>query len=278
MTEEEIYKNLNLDKDLLESALRLARQKDLILKKRLPDLLKGKTAAIKKSEPLENLALILLALPYTYEKYRQMQIDDSVFISTFSDIKIWCDNAFEQYGVKGLVNIRWIAKHLSLRIFRIGRLQYEFSRFAILPNAGIKNIISCPYRLGEKCITLHIPQGEKLDNALCRQSLEDATEFFSKHFPDYKYRCYTVITWLLNPELGEVLGKDSNIVKFGKMFTLLGRVPDSDMNERRVFGYKKDRKNYMPSNALQRYTLDRIKKEKPLYSYNGFLPKNKFTD
>lgn len=278
MTQEEIYKNLNLDTNLLESALKHAKQKENYFKKLIPALLKGKTSAVNKSDPMDKLALVLLALPYTYEKYRQMQIDDSVFISTFSDVKIWCDNAFEQYGVKGLVNIRWIAKHLSLRIFRIGRLQYEFSRFAILPNAGIKNIISCPYRLGEKCITLHIPQGEKLDNALCRQSLEDATEFFSKHFPYYKYRCYTVITWILNPELEKVLGKDSNIVKFGKMFTLLGRVPDSDMNERRVFGYKKDRENYMPSNALQRYALERIKKGKPLYSYNGFLPKNRFTN
>lgn len=161
-----------------------------------------------------------------------------------------------------------------MKIFRIGRLQYEFSRFAILPHAGIKNILKCPYRMGEKCITLHIPQGEKLDTDSCLYSLKSANAFFETFFPEYEYRCYTVITWLLNPDLVNVLGSESNIVKFGKMFTLLGRVPDSDMNERRVFGYKKDRANYVADNALRKYTLNRIKKGKPLYSYNGYRDKN----
>ena len=270
------YKKLGLNSELLASALDSAKRNGNEYRKYLPFLLRGRTSKTKKFTPLEKLALVLYALPSTYENYKQKGIPDEIFFSTFSDIKIWCDNAYEQYGTAGLVNVRWLAKHLSMRIFRLGRLQFEFSRFAILPHAKFKNVISCPYRLGEKCIALHIPQGEKLDSDACLRSFASANAFFAEYYPDYKYRCYNVITWLLDPELEQVLSKDRNIVKFGKTFTLLGRVPDNDMNERRIFGYKKDRANYSPKNALQRYILDRINKGKPLYSYNGFVSKDVF--
>ena len=273
MDKKQIYEKLGIDDDLLCAALETARTDRGRLSDLVVPLLKGKTGKAKRLDPIEKLALVLLALPRVYDNYKAAGIGDEIFFSTFSDIKIWCDNAFEQYGEKGLVNIRWIAKHVSMKIFRLGRLQYEFSRFAILPHAGLKNVLKCPYRMGEKCLTVHIPQGEKLEPSLCEESFQRANGFFGSHYPDYKYRCYTVITWLLNPDLENVLGEDSNIVKFGKTFTLLGRVPDSDMNERRVFGYKKDRSNYVADNALKRYVLDRIKNGKPLYSYNGFRDK-----
>ena len=270
-----LYKNLNMDEELISSALELCNADKACFEKYKTYLLNGKSEKLKKLSALEKLAAVLYTLPAVYGNYKKHDIPEDIFFDTFSDIKVWCDNAFEQYGVKGLVNIHWLAKHLSMKIFKIGRLQYEFSKFAILPHVGIKNVLKCPYRLGEKCVTLHIQQGEKLDTRRCFDSLKSANAFFEKYFPDYKYRCYTVITWLLNPDLENVLGSDSNIVKFGKMFTLLGRAPDSDMNERRVFGYKKDRENYVADNALRRYVLDRINKGKPLYSYNGFRPKNK---
>lgn len=276
MINSDFYEKLGLDEDLLNAALtRFSEIKD-ICEKQSRLLLRGKCKGVLKLDFISRLAVVLYSLPSVYQNYKEKGIDDNIFFDTFSDIKIWCANAFDQYGEKGLENIHWITKHLSMKIFRIGRLQFEFSRFLILPHAGLKNIIRCPYRLGEKCITLHIPQGEKLDNDKYINSFQRANEFFKKYYPSYKYRCYTVITWLLNPDFRTVLGKDSNIVKFANMFTLLGYVPDSDMNERRVFGYKKDRKNYRPKNALQRYTLDRINKGKPLLSYNGFVEKNLF--
>ena len=269
-----IYKKLFLDEGLISSALSLCSANKKRFEKYKSYLLKGKSGKLNGLDALSKLAAVLYTLPEVYRNYVKKGIPAEVFFDTFSDIAIWCHNAYVQYCVNGLVNIHWIAKHLSMKIFRIGRLQYEFSRFAVLPHAGIKNVLKCPYRMGEKCITLHIPQGEKLDTDSCLYSLKSANAFFETFFPEYEYRCYTVITWLLNPDLVKVLGSDSNIVKFGKMFTLLGYVADSDMNERRVFGYKKDRANYVADNALRKYTLDRIKKGKPLYSYNGYRDKN----
>lgn len=273
MTAKDICIKLNIDENLAQQSFRWTDSNKEFCDKTLYLLLKGKCGFERKLDGKQKLALVLNALPYVYAKYQEKGIDEKIFFDTFSDIKIWCDNGFEQYGTQGLENLSWIAKHLSMKIFRIGRLQYEFSRFLILPHAKLKDVIKCPYRLGEKCITLHIPQGEKLDTQKCLTSIKDANAFFEKYYPDYKYRCYTVITWLVNPNLENVLGEDSNIVKFGKLFHILGYVPDSDMNERRVFGYKKDRANYAPKNALQTYTLARIQKNLPLYSYNGYRAK-----
>lgn len=273
MTVKEICEKLNLDKTLCEKAMQCSEKENAFYEKTINLLLKGKSGFARNLNGLQKLALVLKALPYVYENYKRKGIDEKIFFDTFSDIKIWCDNGFEQYGKQGLANIKWIEKHLSMKLFRIGRLQYEFSRFMILPHAKIKDLLKCPYRLGERCVTLHIPQGEKLDIDKCLESLKDANDFFEKYYPDYKYRCYTVITWLVNPDLENVLDSDSNIVKFGKLFDILGYVPDSDMNERRIFGYKKDRANYAPKNALQAYTLSRIQKKLPLYSYNGYRAK-----
>lgn len=273
MTTKEIIYKLNLDKNLSEPAIKWIEGNSLLCQKYSSQLLKNKLNNISKLDNIKKLAIVLYTLPFTYKAYIDKGIDENIFWDTMSDIKIWCKNDFERFNTLGLDNIHWIKKHLTLKIFRLKRLQFEFSRFMVLPHAKFKDILKCPFRLGEKCITLHIPQGEKLDNELCKQSLSMANEFFAKYYPDYKYHSYTVITWLLNPDFENVLNEDSNIVKFGKMFDLLGYVPDSDMNERRVFGYDKDRKSYNPKNALQLYTLSRIQNKKPLYSYNGYRAK-----
>lgn len=273
MNTKEICTKLALDKTLYEPALEWIEKNKEFCNKNYIYLLKGSADKFKKLDNIAKLGIVLYTLPYTYDNYMAKGIDENIFFDTMSDIKIWCTNDFDRYGKYGLDNIYWIAKHLSMKIFRLGRLQYEFSRFLILPHAKLKDIIRCPYHLGEKCITLHIPQGEKLDHDMCLKSLAMAKDFFAKYYPDYKYRCYTVITWLINPDFESILGKESNIVKFGKMFNLLGYVPDSDMNERRVFGYQKDRAGYVPDNALRAYTLARIQNNQPLYSYNGYFAK-----
>lgn len=273
MTTNEIYGKLGLDAELISDALAWSEANRALCDEYASQLLAKKPQKLKKANATAKLAAVLAALPSTYADYVKRGIPDEIFFDTFRDIAIWCENGFTQYGEKGLHNVKWLDRHLTMRLFKLGRLQFEFSRFVVIPNAGLKNILNCPYRLGEKCIAVHIPQGEKLDYARVLDSFEKADAFFTKYYPEYRYRAYNVVTWLLNPELEEVLGKESNIVRFGKLFTLLGRAPDSDMNERRVFGYGKDRASYAPHNALQLYMLNRIEAGLPLWSYNGYRPR-----
>lgn len=273
MTEKEIYEKLGLETELLCEALEWREDHPAECARYSTALMNGKPKKLRKANAVAKLAAVLAALPSTYADYAERGIPDGIFFDTFRDISVWCENGYKQYGEKGLNNVKWLARHLTMRLFKLGRLQFEFSRFVVIPNAGMKNILKCPYRLGEKCIAVHIPQGEKLDYARVLDSFKQADEFFTEFYPEYRYRVYNTVSWLLNPEFTEVLGSDSNIARFGKLFTLLGRAPDCDMNERRVFGYEKDRAHYAPRNALQLYTLNRIEAGLPLWSYNGYRPR-----
>ena len=278
MTEKEIYEKLGLETELLCEALEWREEHPAECAHYSTALMKGKPKKLRKANAVAKLAAVLAALPSTYADYAERGIPDEIFFDTFRDISVWCENGYKQYGEKGLNNVKWLARHLTMRLFRLGRLQFEFSRFVVIPNAGLGNILKCPYRQGKKCIAVHIPQGEKLDYARVLDSFKQADEFFTEFYPEYRYRVYNTVTWLLNPEFAEVLGSDSNIARFGMLFTLLGRAPDCDMNERRVFGYEKDRAHYAPRNALQLYTLNRIEAGLPLWSYNGYRPREAETN
>ncbi len=238
-------------------------------------LLRGKYKSLKGDDGVFNLAAVLRAAEYTRKKYTEAGIPEKIFDDTFRDVGYWCGNDFERYGEEGLRNVKWLSKHLTMRIFRLGRLQFEFSRFAIVPKAGLKKIAACPCRPFERCIAVHVPQGGKLFFEECLASFAAADAFFAEYYANYRYRTYNIVSWLLDPELKNVLGENSNIVRFASLFGILGRTADSDMNERRVFGYAKDRASYSPRNALERYTLARILEDKPLYSYHGYRLKDK---
>ena len=76
---------------------------------------------------------------------------------------------------------------------------------------------------------------------------------------------------MLNPALAAVIGEDSNVVRFGRRFRLLGAFPDTDMNARRLFGYGTPREKYAGDNALRAYALARLNDGKPLLSYFGYI-------
>ena len=57
------------------------------------------------------------------EKYDYYGISEDIYYDTLSDIKIWCD----KNNNKGLLNYRWIKNHVSFQLFRLGRLQFQFS-------------------------------------------------------------------------------------------------------------------------------------------------------
>lgn len=232
---------------------------------------KGKLNCLKKLSPVARLASTLVAATKAYDDYLSLGICDDVFFDTMSDIRVWCENDRQRYSRTGLENIWWLSKHVRLKIFKIGRLQFEFSRFYFLPTTTLSQFAKCPYRLGEKCLTVHIPQGAPLLFEQCKESIKNAKAFFAKYFPDFSFRAITTHTWLLNPDFAKVLSDKSNIVKFASLFTVCGYSRDTDMNARRVFGYGTAREDYVPFNALSLYTLERLNKGKPLYSYLGYL-------
>ncbi len=87
-------------------------------------------------------------------------------------------------------------------LFRIGELEYEF------------------VEKDSENIHLHIPSDVKLKPDLLNDSLEKAKMFLKEYFPGTENRQIFCDSWLLAPELKELLPADSNIIRFGNAFDL----------------------------------------------------------
>lgn len=75
-------------------------------------------------------------------------------------------------------------------------------------------------RPGDCVLAVHLPGGMKLEKEANRQAMKDALAHAAAYYSDYAPKAIHCGSWLLNPELEEVLGSQSNILGFASMFHL----------------------------------------------------------
>ncbi len=160
----------------------------------------------------------------TYETYRERQIPEAIFWDTFQDIRIWCENCLREYGEYGIHQYDWLYRHIELRLFRLGRLQYE------MLEAEQEHIWEGGHiRVGDSVISVHIPQGEPLDMEKCRESFRWARSIWKDG------RSFFCHSWLLYPGLREILPETSNILKFQECFDVIETDYKEREAEQRIF-------------------------------------------
>lgn len=74
-------------------------------------------------------------------------------------------------------------------------------------------------RPGDVCINSHIPRDGKLSVTEAEESFEKAREFFRTYFPEMSADFFQCHSWMLDDAYESMLGQDSNIVRFQKLFT-----------------------------------------------------------
>ena len=75
----------------------------------------------------------------------------------------------------------------------------------------------------DNVIALHIPStGGAFSPEAIDETIVLAKDFVDTYFPEWEPKGYTCDSWLLDPQLEELLGDDSNIVRFGRRFSLVG--------------------------------------------------------
>lgn len=178
-----------------------------------------------------------------YEKYQEKGISDQIFTDTFYDITIWNEECYRKYSVYGLEEAKWVANSINMKLFRLGRLQFEP---IILEKDLCGEKVYLPK--GSRVLNMHIPAGEKMDYNACLNSIEDAKEFFGD-----TYEAYMCDSWLLSPVLKEFLSEDSNIVKFQNLFEIMKVYHDYPQAEQRIFlDVQTDKEKYPENSSLQR--------------------------
>lgn len=164
-----------------------------------------------------------------YPEFVKKGISDKVYFDTFSDFSIWNKCCMEKKGIPGLIEERWLSLPLKMKIFRLGRLQFETDR-----ERGILHV--------------HIPEGAPLSEEACEESFRQADSFFGE-----EYTMYDCESWLLSPKLSQVLDADSNIIKFQKRFAIQKTRHIFRQAEERVFGeIREDKEQYPERTRLQK--------------------------
>lgn len=181
---------------------------------------------------------VLANLGQMRKAYAQRKIPLAVLKETMLDLPRWIDTFEERsYGkMRGFAEISWLREHLSLRIFQIGRLQFQpgiMEKGVVLlkngasgklriirdgdppPGAGWETVAEG----GEPVLNVHIPCGSKLRPEAVDESFALAAPFFRKYFPEYPAaKAFQCSTWLLYEGLEELLPPSSNIIAFKRRF------------------------------------------------------------
>lgn len=196
----------------------------------------------RKAEKQSGKELLILVLYVRfaadlYPQYMKKGIPSKIYYDTFSDFTIWFLQCGRQKNKIGLMEERWLKLHLKMRLFRLGRLQFEKDDT-------------------EKQIHVHIPEGEALSREACDSAFRQAKDFFGESYSQFDCE-----SWLLSPVLPELLDEQSNIIQFQKRFQIKRINRDIRQAEERVFGVIQEDKNSYPEKtklqkALKKYLLE----------------------
>lgn len=125
-----------------------------------------------------------------------------ILTATFNEVDYLIDKNIIITGRKGTSRYHyWLPRYGKGQIFKVGAFQFEF---VIHDGADV--------------LSVHIPDGTKLDVA---ENLSDfcyALEFFKKHYSEYDYKGFICKSWLLSPAIEEIMQRKTNITRFGDMF------------------------------------------------------------
>ncbi len=166
---------------------------------------------LKSTDGKRNLLSFLFMCEAYEKKCTERGIPEKIILDTLSDIAIWCTNWSNIKGELYLGELTWLIRHLRMRLFRLGRLQFCMGKAAHdIPKYGVKQ--------GDRVLEVHIPQGEKLNIDACRASLKAAENFFATYFPDEQYTVFTCHSWMLDETLRNYLPEQSGILRFGDLF------------------------------------------------------------
>lgn len=141
--------------------------------------------------------------------YEERHIDLQIWHDSCMDLHWKLMECHKVYGIWGSFVAWWFSGFFELKLFALGRLQFELVDFP----AAYEQIRGNRPEGMKKAVNVHIPSCGKLDLKDCHASYQKAALFFADAFPGEKV-AFVCDSWLLFPPHQEMLGAESGIVKF----------------------------------------------------------------
>lgn len=192
------------------------------------------------------------AATFTKRLYDEKALPVSLFEDNIRDIDLWAeDYATRNRGIPGIAkeHFQWIDDILTLKIIKLGRLQFELLSPDIIAKYSeiLKPDPSTLY------LNVHIRAREPFDPEHCEDSYCQAAAFYRAHGHSFSRLIFYCDSWLLHPKLCTLLSAPSNILCFQKRYQLLSEDPGNRQMEERVFGLVSDSPdNYPQQTRLQK--------------------------
>ncbi|MBK5248512.1 MAG: DUF5596 domain-containing protein [Actinomycetales bacterium] len=160
------------------------------------------------------LLAMLATVPEVRAFHRSRGIGNEVSWKSLSDLGQQVRVHRLTYGTFGLHTHAWLTNAWFGGLYWLGRLQYT-----VRPGGG-GFVLSC-----------HIPRTGPLPPGSVDESFATAATFFAEHFPDLPAAALHCASWLLDPQLADVLPATSNMVSFQRRWELYGEphVGDEDV-------------------------------------------------
>ena len=78
-------------------------------------------------------------------------------------------------------------------------------------------------RKGDTVVGVHIPPNGSLRDEDVEATIAQTREFIARYFPEVDYKAFCCGSWLMDSQLFDMVGHESNIAKFGKRFKKITR-------------------------------------------------------
>ena len=127
-------------------------------------------------------------------------------------------------------------------------------------------------RRGENSVNIHIPRDGRLDIAQAQESIRQACVFYPQYFPERAFRTFECHTWLFDPQMQDLLGDQSNIVRFQRLFYLFPEATDDRGVRTGAFTEVPfDILDWKPTTTLQRQVQMLYQKGGHMFAAGGFI-------
>ena len=219
------------------------------------------TLNIFKNNGSYMIPVVVLLCGYEFHiknmKYRNFD-NEQIALQKYN-IKLVCTNDKIKYSIDGIrfSQMMWGSYFMKGNLIQIGRLQYEID---------VKDLDKLDKYFEEKhqYVYIHIPRGKDLNEEDVKESLCLADKYIKKYYSELKKEklAYYTKTWLLSPEIKEILSDDSNIIKFQNKFNIIEYEENIDDFLNFVFGVVIDKVAY--KDLPEKTTLQKELKRKLL--------------
>lgn len=149
---------------------------------------------------------------YSLPRYRALHIPDAIFVDTMGAFSRFVGESLARHHRYCFDRDFWTIRQLSLTLFRLGSLEFEF----------VQDPEHSPSDASGPIIDMHIPSDADLCDEAVDASLERWDAFTGQHFPQWHDIAKHCTSWMLSPALDQLLPESSRILAFQRRFRQIG--------------------------------------------------------